>query len=91
MKFLAKLAVFILILGGILFAVGYAQGGHVYSVWYDGHLHSWQETRSIIFSDVVKLSGTFCHDIHEEIQDTIEDIQDTIEDIQDELADAIYD
>ena len=76
MKFLAKLAVFILILGGILFAVGYAQGGHVYSVWYDGHLHSWQETRSIIF---------------EEIQDTIEDIQDTIEDIQDELSDAIYD
>lgn len=36
MKFLAKLAFVVLILGGILFAAGHAMGGSVYSAWYNG-------------------------------------------------------
>ena len=47
MKFLAKLAVVVLILGGILFAAGHAMGGSVYSAWYNGALHPFREAFSI--------------------------------------------
>lgn len=47
MKLLTKIAVAVLILGGVLFAAGHAMGGTVYSSWYDGGLHPWQESRSV--------------------------------------------
>ena len=39
MKWLAKLAALVLIIGGIVFAVGIAMGGTVYSSWYGGRQH----------------------------------------------------
>lgn len=43
MKFLIKLAAVVLVLGGLLTGVGAALGGHLYTVWYGGRPHRWDE------------------------------------------------
>ena len=80
MKFLAKLSVVILILGGILFGIGNAMGGTVYSSWYDGRLHPWHEAKNI---------GFFSYDsLHHTIQEQVHDI---VYDVRDSVLDAVHD
>lgn len=77
MKFLCKFSVVILILGGILFGIGNAMGGTVYSAWYDGRLHSWHEARNIGFFGFPDryTVDSFRHTIQEETFDLIHDAQ----------------
>lgn len=84
MKFLAKLAVVVLILGGILFAAGHAMGGSVYSAWYDGVLHPFREVFSIgwnsaherIVDDALRDAKDAARDALDEARDVIGDVQD---------------
>lgn len=49
MKFLGKIAAIVLVLGLVLTVTGAAMGGDLYSSWYNGSLHTWNEARSIGF------------------------------------------
>lgn len=84
MKFLAKLSVVILILGGILFGIGNAMGGTVYSSWYDGRLHPWHEAKNIGFSSYDSLH----HTIHEQVHDIVYDVREGIADAMYEISPA---
>lgn len=81
MKFLAKLSVVILILGGILFGIGNAMGGTVYSSWYDGRLHPWHEAKNIGFSSYDSLYHTIHEQVHDIIYDVREGVLDAVHDI----------
>lgn len=84
MKFLAKLSVVILILGGILFGIGNAMGGTVYSSWYDGRLHPWHEAKNIGFSSYDSLR----HTIHDQVHDIVYDVREGIADAMYEISPA---
>lgn len=86
MKFLAKLAVVVLILGGILFAAGHAMGGTVYSAWYNGALHPFHEVFSIgwgSYGDIVRDARDAAHDALDDAQDALDEAQDALDDVQD--------
>lgn len=86
MKFLTKLSVMLLIVGAILFGVGNAMGGTVYSSWYDGHLHSWQEAKNIGFYSYDSLRYV----LHEQAHDIIEEIRESFSDAAYELFDLVH-
>ena len=73
MKFLAKLAVVVLILGGILFAAGHAMGGSVYSAWYNGALHPFREAFSIGWSSWQNERGDIVNDAKDAARDALDD------------------
>lgn len=86
MKFLTKLSVMLLIVGAILFGVGTAMGGTVYSSWYDGRLHAWQESKNI---------GCYSYDslrdvLHEQAHDIITEIRESFSDAAYELFDLVH-
>lgn len=81
MKLLAKLAVIVLIIGGVLFAIGHAKGGIVYSSWYNGQLHSWSDIRNIGFSPNLDIENSIKHHVQDFIDDVQTDLQDTVQDI----------
>lgn len=83
MKLLAKLSVAFLILGAILFAIGNAMGGTVYSAWYNGRLHPWSEARNIGFFWLPDI-GSLHHTIHENVHEIMHDVRD-------EVLDAVHD
>lgn len=91
MKFLAKLAVVVLILGGILFAAGHAMGGSVYSAWYDGMLHPFREVFSIgwnsgherIVNDALRDADDALRDAKDAARDALDEARDIIGDVQD--------
>ena len=78
MKFLAKLAVLVLILGGILFAAGHAMGGSVYSAWYNGALHPFRETFSIGWSSWQNERGDIVDDAKDAARDALDDARDAV-------------
>lgn len=47
MKFLVKLCIVFLVLGGVLFATGHALGGVVYSSWYNGRLYPFHMSHKV--------------------------------------------
>ena len=76
MKWLAKLAALVLIIGGIVFAVGIAMGGTVYSSWYGGRLHPWRESFKIGWDGhrrSVRQTGDYVVD---SVDDTVDDALD---------------
>lgn len=83
MKFLAKLAVVVLILGGILFAAGHAMGGSVYSAWYNGALHPFRETFSIGWSSWQNERGDIVNDAKDAARDALDDARDALDDALD--------
>ncbi len=79
MEFLAKLAVVVLILGGILFAAGHAMGGSVYSAWYNGALHPFREALSIGWSSWQNERGDIVNDAKDAARDALDDARDAEE------------
>lgn len=79
MKFLAKLAFVVLILGGILFAAGHAMGGSVYSAWYNGALHPFREAFSIGWSSWQNERGDIVDDAKDAARDALDDALDAEE------------
>lgn len=80
MKWLAKIAALVLIVGGIVFAVGIAMGGTVYSSWYGGRLHSWRESFNI---------GWDSH--RSSVRETVDDVLDSVDDTIDNALDGAFD
>lgn len=78
MKFLAKLAVVVLILGGILFAAGHAMGGSVYSAWYNGALHPFREALSIGWSSWQNERGDIVNDAKDAARDALDEARDAV-------------
>lgn len=91
MKFLAKLSVVVLVVGGILFAAGHAMGGSVYSAWYGGALHPFREALNIGWGDSWHhgWADTAREIADETVQDTLDDVQDTVRDALDSVDDAM--
>lgn len=87
MKFLAKLAVVVLVVGGILFAAGHAMGGSVYSAWYSGALHPFREALNIGWGD--SWTDTVREIADDTVRDTLDDVQDSVRDALDSVDDAI--
>ena len=86
MKFLAKLAVVVLILGGILFAAGHAMGGSVYSAWYNGALHPFREAFSIGWSSWQNERGDIVNDAKDAARDALDDARDALDDARDAVG-----
>ena len=80
MKWLAKIAALVLIVGGIVFAVGTAMGGTVYSSWYGGRLHPWRESFNI---------GWDGH--RSSVRQTVDDVLDSVDDTIDDALDGAFD
>lgn len=78
MKFLAKLAVVVLILGGILFAAGHAMGGSVYSAWYNGALHPFREALSIGWSSWQNERGDIVNDAKDAARHALDEARDAV-------------
>lgn len=89
MKFLAKIAVVVLILGGVLFAIGHAKGGIVYSSWYNGQLHSWSDVQNIGFVSNLK-DKNFADSIHDyiahKVQSMIDNVQTNLQDVVSDIS-----
>lgn len=80
MKLLGKIAAVILVLGIVLSVAGAALGGDLYSSWYNGSLHTWNEARSIGFGQYrphFSLFGFINGAVHDGVSDawneTLED------------------
>lgn len=86
MKFLAKLAVVVLILGGILFAAGHAMGGSVYSAWYNGALHPFREAFSIGWGSWQNERGDIVDDAKDAARDALDDARDALDDARDAVG-----
>ena len=78
MKFLAKVAVLVLILGGILFAAGHAMGGSVYSAWYNGALHPFREALSIGWSSWQNERGDIVNDAKDAARHALDEARDAV-------------
>lgn len=86
MKFLAKLAVVVLVIGGILFAAGHAMGGDVYSAWYNGVLHPFREALSIGWSGWWNDHTDDWYGVGDSVRDAVDDAQDAIHDARDAIG-----
>ncbi len=77
MKFAVKLAVVALCVGGILFAIGHAQGGTVYSAWYNHQLIPWNQLHSfgIEQDDTAFDDENFTGQIRNKVQKAVSDIK----------------
>lgn len=80
MKFLAKLAAVVLVIGGVLFAVGHAMGGEVYSARYGGVLHPWREALSIGWSGIWDDHTDHWYGFGDSVRDAVDDAQDALDD-----------
>lgn len=78
MKFLAKLAVIVLVIGGILFAAGHAMGGSVYSAWYNGALHPFREALSIGWSSWQNERGDIVNDAKDAARHALDEARDAV-------------
>ena len=78
MKFLTKVAVVVLILGGILFAAGHAMGGSVYSAWYNGALHPFREAFSIGWSSWQNERGDIVDDAKDAARDALDEARNAV-------------
>lgn len=86
MKFLAKLAVVVLILGGILFAAGHAMGGSVYSAWYNGALHPFREAFSIGWDSWHNDHSDIVDDAKDAAREALDDARDALDDARDAVG-----
>lgn len=88
MKWLAKIAAVVLIVGGIVFAVGIAMGGTVYSSWYGGRLHPWRESFNIGWDSRRSSVRKTIDDVLDSVDDTIDD---AFDDAFDDALDDVFD
>ena len=86
MKFLAKLSVVVLVVGGILFAAGHAMGGSVYSAWYGGALHPFREAFSIGWSSWQNERGDIVDDAKDAAREALDDARDALDDARDAVG-----
>ena len=86
MKFLAKLSVVVLVVGGILFAAGHAMGGSVYSAWYGGALHPFREALNIGWSSWQNERGDIVNDAKDAARDALDDARDALDDARDAVG-----
>lgn len=91
MKFLAKLAAVVLVIGGVLFAVGHAMGGEVYSARYGGVLHPWREALSIGWSGIWDDHTDHWYGFGDSVRDAVDDAQNAANDALDDAQDALDD
>lgn len=92
MKLFVKVAAVILVLGIVLSATGAAMGGDLYSSWYNGSLHTWNETRSIGIgrSPHFSLSGFVNSAVHDGVSDAWDDAWDNVWDDWDHDLDEFH-
>ena len=86
MKFLAKLSVVVLVVGGILFAAGHAMGGSVYSASYNGALHPFREAFSIGWSSWQNERGDIVDDAKDAAREALDDARDALDDARDAVG-----